>query len=158
MADINRLIPVNTLKVSMQNRLWAGGRRGTNVIWQDRGSSVVVYPTTLRIRLDGGWMMTSVDLETDQTGRETVEMAFFLGRTKQGDGLVATSTLEGEDPSGLRTRWGGMVQTALWEGVLDQLEAQVQSIRQQGGKNASYLAGFQGSSKGLHLTITEAHS
>ncbi|NVB40587.1 hypothetical protein G6O69_22290 [Pseudenhygromyxa sp. WMMC2535] len=158
MAEVNSLISPATLQKSMQTRLWAGGRRGTNVVWQDRGSSVAVYPSSLRLRVEAGFVVAAVDLETDQTGREAVEMVFFLGRSDRGDGLVATTTMDGDDPSGLRTRWGEALRAALWDGVLDLVDAQLTSLRKQANKGGSYLAGFHGSEKGLHLTIVEAKS
>lgn len=160
MPAVSQLIETQTLRQSIQNRLWAGGSRGQNVVWQDRGASVVVYPPTLGLRFESGWMITKLDLETDQTGRETLELVFFLGRGGQGDGLVATTTLEGADPSGLRTRWGEPVQAAIWDGVLDEIEATLVRARQhsKSGLRPLVIAGFRGSDQGLHLNLEEASS
>ncbi|MCA9698153.1 MAG: hypothetical protein KC431_11565 [Myxococcales bacterium] len=161
MNTISRDIVMQDLLTAMQERLWAGdkARRGS-VVWQDRGAEVVVYPASLRLRMDAGWLVSALELESDQTGRETLELVFNLGKANQGDGLTATTTLEGDDPSGLRTRWAEPVQAALWDGVLDAIESVLADARRKDKKVGTrlVLAGFTGSAQALQLTLAEVAS
>jgi hypothetical protein len=156
MVAFTQVVNLQRLQASMINRLWGADLRRRNcVVWTDRGSEVVVYPSTLQVRLADGWLVSTVDLESEQTGRETLELVFFLGREDRGSGPKATSTLEGRDSSGLRTRWIAAVQAALWDGVLDQIEQTLDMSRKQRVGRAVSIVGFSGWPDGLALHMRE---
>ena len=89
------------------------------VIWVDRGDEVLVHLESTQVRIQGNSVLVSVDLETDQTGRQPLVVAFSLGDGTDGAGLVATTD---ELPRGnglLAARWGQALQSAVWASLLN---------------------------------------
>jgi hypothetical protein len=88
------------------------------VVWVEKGDEVLVHLESTQVRLQGGCLLVSVDLETDQTGRQPLIMAFSLSNGTDGAGLIATTD---ELPRGngmLAARWGEAVQSAVWASLL----------------------------------------
>jgi hypothetical protein len=87
------------------------------VIWVDKGDEVLVHLDSISTRIAGQRLLVSVDLETDQTGRTPLVVAFALG-PGDGAGLLAATD---ELPRGngmLAARWGPTVQAAAWASLL----------------------------------------
>jgi len=84
------------------------------VVWVDHGDEVLVHLDSLRTQIVGRTLLVSVDLETDQTGRASLIVPLVLGGADDPAGLVAVT----EDlPRGnglLASRWGPILQDALW--------------------------------------------
>jgi hypothetical protein len=88
------------------------------VIWVDQGDEVLVHLDSMRARILDGTVLVSVDLETDQTGRTPLVVAFAVGRANDPAGLVAVTD---EFPRGngvLASRWGRALQAAAWASLL----------------------------------------
>ena len=99
----------------------------TRVVWHRDGDSVLVNTDSLTVRLLDGWLMCNLDLQTDQTGRQTLQFVFFLGREGEGDSLQAASTINAPTPGAaqLAAAWGQDLQRVLWDAVLDAVELMV---------------------------------
>lgn len=94
------------------------GATPRQVVWIDGGDEVLVHLDSVRMRIVGQTLLVSVDLETDQTGRAPVIVAFALGGADDRGGLVATTD---EVPYGhpqLARRWGAVLRQALWSSLL----------------------------------------
>lgn len=92
------------------------------VIWVDGGDEALVHLDSTRVRIAGRTLLVSVDLETDQTGRAPVIVAFALSDGKDAAGLVATTD---EVPHGhplLASRWGACVRASVWNSLLEIVE------------------------------------
>ena len=88
------------------------------VIWVDRGDEVLVHLDSIQTRILERTLLVSVDLETDQTGRTPLVVAFALGNPNDPAGLVSATD---ELPRGnglLASRWGRVVQEAIWASML----------------------------------------
>ena len=59
------------------------------VVWVDHGDEVLAHLDSLRTRVVSGKLLVSLDLETDQTGRTPLVVAFALGGANDPAGLVA---------------------------------------------------------------------
>jgi hypothetical protein len=84
------------------------------VVWVDRGDEVLVHLESTQVRIQGTSVLISVDLETDQTGRQPLVVVFSLANGGDTAGLVATTD---ELPRGnalLAARWGRQLQQAVW--------------------------------------------
>jgi hypothetical protein len=84
------------------------------VVWVDRGDEVLVHLESTQVRIQDTSVLVSVDLETDQTGRQPLVVVFSLGNGGDAAGLVATTD---ELPRGnalLASRWGQQLQQAVW--------------------------------------------
>lgn len=89
------------------------------VIWVDRGDEVLVHLESTQILIQNENVLVSVDLETDQTGRQTLVIAFSFCTGADGAGLVAATD---ELPRGnglLAARWGQALQSAVWATLLN---------------------------------------
>jgi hypothetical protein len=94
------------------------GAAPQKVIWVDHGDEVLVHLDSMQTRILDRTLLVSIDLETDQTGRTPLVVAFALGNTNDPAGLVAVTD---ELPRGngvLASRWGRVVQDAIWASML----------------------------------------
>lgn len=88
------------------------------VVWVEKGDEVLIHLDTTQVRMQNGCLLVSIDLESDQTGRQPLIMALSLSDGTDGGGLIATSD---ELPRGnalLAARWGGALQSAVWASLL----------------------------------------
>jgi Collagen triple helix repeat (20 copies) len=89
------------------------------VVWVDQGDEVLVHLDSVTVRFVGQTALVSMDLESDQTGRTPMVVAFALGDdASAGATLVAVTE---EYPRGnalLAARWGAVVRDAAWSAVL----------------------------------------
>jgi len=92
----------------------------SQVIWVDNGDEVLVHLDSTKTQIVQQTLLVSVDLETDQTGRQTMVVVLALGDGTDNAGLVGTTD---ELPRGnalLAARWGQALQASVWA-VLMQL-------------------------------------
>ncbi len=88
------------------------------VIWVDHGDEVLVHFEAMQVRMLDGVILVSIDLETDQTGRTPLVVSIALGKSGPGAGLLAVTD---EYPRGngiLASRWGAILQDAVWSSLL----------------------------------------
>jgi len=81
------------------------------VAWVDAGDEVIVRRRTLHARIEGGALLLTVELETDQTGRHPLTVPFALSGTAGFTGHVY-----GDER--LVARWGRTLQDALWSALV----------------------------------------
>jgi hypothetical protein len=93
------------------------------VIWVDRGDEVLVHLDSVRVKIADRLLLMSVDLETDQTGRTPLIAAFALGDDKDPAGLVAVTDDLPRGNGVLASRWGKILQEALWAVPATQAQA-----------------------------------
>jgi hypothetical protein len=94
----------------------AGATPG-KVVWVDGGDEVLVHLDSTSTQIIGQTVLVSIDLESDQTGRTPLIVAFSLPPSEEA-GLVAATD---EYPRGnglLASRWGPAVQAAAWSAML----------------------------------------
>lgn len=147
-------LAANDLKQRMSDRL-LGSSTGRVVLWQQGTSNVVLHVETLQLRLLDGWMLASLDLETDQTAQQTLQFIFCMGAADNGDDLTASSTINAPNANAaiLADAWGDTVRRVLWDAVLDGVEAAVTNVRKQAGTASLLLAGFHSSAQALVVSI-----
>ena len=146
MPALNVSLSADQLQKRLQDRL-----RGLNpvapntVLWQQKGNRVLLFVDSLRTRLLSGWLLCSVDMQADETGRQTVQFVFYLGATGAGDGLHAAGSVNAANPqaSQLAEVWGQAVQRVLWDAVLDALEAFVSQAAAKYPGQPIAIHGFQ---------------
>jgi hypothetical protein len=89
------------------------------VVWVDHGDEVLVHLDSLKTEVADGRLLVSLDLESDQTGRTPLVMAFALGGANDPAGLVAVTETYPRGNALLASRWGEAVQAAVWSGLLN---------------------------------------
>lgn len=114
-------LPESEVVEAVRRRMANGGKTRGAVVWQDRGSEVLVWAARARVRIADGYLLVKVPMASNESGRSPreVAVALFLGRPGERLGTKATTTLDLEDPSGLTSKWGEHVQAAAWGGLLD---------------------------------------
>jgi hypothetical protein len=88
------------------------------VVWTDGADEVLVHLPSLRVALRDKLVAVSLDLESDQTGRETLVMPFSVGGARDLAGLVAATESLPRGDGLLVGRWGRIVQDAVWSALL----------------------------------------
>jgi hypothetical protein len=102
----------------------------SKIVWTDYGDEVLIHLDSLQTKIVQGKLLASVDLETDQTGRTPLVVAFALGATNDPAGLVATTETYPRGNAMLASRWGQAVQAAIWSALLDL--AQTHAVERSG--------------------------
>lgn len=124
------------LATQITSRLTASSADGSQValastvVWVDHGDEVAVHLDSLQVRLLQSSLLVSVDLETDQTGRATLVMAFALGTPGDPAGMVAVTDDLPRGNGVLAARWGKTLQMAVWASLLGFAQ---DTAAQQGG-------------------------
>jgi hypothetical protein len=89
------------------------------VIWIDAGSEVLAHLDSIQTRMLKGTLLVSIDLETDQTGRSPLIVALHLSADPNDPaGLVATTDEYPRGDGQLASRWGRLLQAAVWASLL----------------------------------------
>lgn len=88
------------------------------VVWVDGADEVLVHLPSVRVALRDRLVAVSVDLETDQTGRETLVMPFSVGGLRDPAGLIAAAEALPRGDGLLVGRWGRILQEAVWSALL----------------------------------------
>ncbi|HTJ31516.1 MAG TPA: hypothetical protein VL346_13515 [Acidobacteriaceae bacterium] len=110
------------------------------VIWVDQGDEVLVHLESTQVRMQDGSLIVSVDLETDQTGRQPLVMAFSVSNSADASGLIATTDDLPRGNGLLAARWGHVLQTAMWASILN-MGRQHASERQLAPNGVSVVGG-----------------
>jgi len=112
-----------------------------SVIWVDQDDEVLVHLESTQVRLQNGCLLVSVDLETDQTGRQPLVMAFSVSDGADGAGLIATTDDLPRGNGFLAARWGHVLQSAMWASMLN-MSKQHAFERQQAPNGISIANGM----------------
>lgn len=142
MPALNVSISADQLAERIQDRL--GGLSAptpASVIWQEKTNRVLIHVDSLRARMLSGWLLANLDLQADETGRQTLQFVFFLGAADSGLGAGASIHAPTPQAAQLARVWGVEVQRVIWDAVLDGLEA---SLDQAGFIPAGQTLQIQG--------------
>jgi hypothetical protein len=125
------------------------------VLWEQQGSRALIHVDSLKARLLPGWLLCNLDLQADETGRQTLQFIFYLGSPGQGDGLRAGGAVKAANAqaSQLAAIWGSSIQRVLWDAVLDALEAFVDQAASQSANGPVAIQGFQGAQDALTAAV-----
>jgi hypothetical protein len=86
----------------------------SEVVWVENGDEVLVHLDSTKVQILPRTVLVSVDLETDQTGRQPLVVVLSLGDGTDNAGLIGTTD---EIPRGnglLAARWGHALQASVW--------------------------------------------
>lgn len=155
MAALRLSIPATDLEQRLKERLRGDPpSAATQVVWQRDSDSVLVNTDTLTVRLLDAWLLCNLDLQTDQTGPQTLQFVYFLGKVGEGDGLQAACTINAPTPGAaqIAAAWGNDLQRVLWDAVLDAIEMMVyhaESLK----KGAITVGGFHCTSDAIFVDL-----
>lgn len=139
----------------MRERLRGPATGAANVVWQQEGRQVLIFTESLVVRCVDGWIICSLDVQSDQTGRQTLEFVFCLGTPDRGRGVQAASTVNAASLPAAQVAdyWGADLQRVLWDAVVDVVEASVtHAHRVERGKEI-VLGGFHCDGDAVHVDV-----
>jgi len=140
----------------MQDRLRGLNAASPNtIIWQQSGNKVLIFVDSLVAKLLNGWLLCDLDLQSDQTGKQTLQFVFFLGSPTDGNGVHAGCTINAATPQAgqIAQIWGTTLQRVLWDAVLDALEVSCEQVAAQHPNTTLVLQGFHVTAVGLQSAI-----
>lgn len=143
------------LERRIRQRLMGVESAARHVVWQTAEQSVLIRTDRVRVRLLEGWLVVSVELDTDQTGRQSVELVYRLGSPGSGGGTGAAVKINAATPEALALAevWGADLQRIVWDAVLDAIEVAVRTIRAKAPREPLVLRGFQVDREGFAVDI-----
>lgn len=144
MTALSLSLSTAQLAARMRDRLDGGANGAASVIWTKNNQRLHLRLDSFKARTVDGWLLAQVDAETDQTGRETLQFVFFLGRKDDGDGTSAATTINAATVQGAQIAelWGRDLQRVLWDAVLDTIDLSLARAASQAGNQPVTLAGF----------------
>ena len=130
MVSLKVTVPSGEITSRLRDRLRGNAvTTATKVVWQrPDGQRLLLYlDATFKAKLLDGWIFCQLDAQTDQTARQTLQFAFFVGRPLDGDSVQAAASLKAVTPGAAQIAavFGPDLQRVLWDAVLDALEAMV---------------------------------
>ena len=155
MEAVSLIVGPQDVQIRIRQRLTGLNREARGVVWQLGGHSVLIHTESLQARFLRGWLLVSLFLETNQTGRCLLEFVFFLGAAQDGDGNTAAARINAASRAAtqLAEIWGDDLQRVIWDAVLDVMEASLSRVRHQYGNQPMTLRGFQVSPEGLQVSV-----
>jgi len=149
-------IPATDLGRRLRERL-QGDRATTALkfVWRRDAQQVLVHADSLIFRVVDGWLLCSLDLETDETKRQTLQFVFFIGKADEGDGLQSDCTINAPTTGAaqLAAAWGDDVQRVLWDAILDAIEKAVYHAETLKPGEKLTLAGFHCTPDAIHVQV-----
>ncbi len=107
------------------------GGPAPRVVWNDGGDELLLHLDSLRTRFSRDALSVGLDVETDQTGRQPVQVVFSLAGDA-GQALVAATEELPRGDERVVARWGRALQDALWAVLVG--AAQQQAAAQPGAR------------------------
>jgi hypothetical protein len=156
MTALQVSISAADLTARMKQRLSAlAPTPAARIVWEDAGQRVLLHLDSLRARIVNGWLLCQLDLETDQTQRQSLQFVYYLGVPGEGGGLQAAATINAASvpASQLVDRWGAHVQRLLWDAVLDGIETSVRHVKEQQPGQRVQLQNFTGATNALNVNV-----
>ena len=155
MIAVNVGITSNELSKRMQDRLRPLTVSTNIIVWKKGTDSVILLIDSLKTKFVDGWLLCNLDLQSDETGRQTLQLVFFLGNSQDGSNPHGACTMNLATTQAVRLAdaWGADLRRVLWDAVLDGIEAAVQITSDKKPGLALTIQGFGCTPDGLQIAI-----
>jgi hypothetical protein len=155
MEFVSLTIGAPDVQARIRQRLSGLNPAARRVIWRSATHALFIYADRTQARLLRGWLVVGLELETEQTGRQTLELVFFLGAAQDGDGNGAAVRINAatREAAMLAEVWGNDLQRVVWDAVLDAIQIALQRARRDNPNQPLTLRGFVGTPEGLQVTV-----
>ena len=136
-------------------RLMGLNPQARRVVWRSATHAVLIYTDRIQARVLRSWLVVGLELETDQTGRQQVELVFFLGSPQDGDGTSAAVRVNAatREAAMLAEVWGDDLQRVVWDAVLDAIQIALQRVKRERPDDPLTLRGFLATPEGLQVNV-----
>src|SRR5262245_54409035 len=131
MASLSLTIGVSDVQARIRQRLLGLHPTARRAVWRSSSHALLIYVDRTQARVLRGWLVVGLELETDQTGRQPIELVFFLGAAQDGDGNGAAVRINAatREAAMLAEIWGDDLQRVVWDAVLDAIQVALQRAR-----------------------------
>jgi hypothetical protein len=149
-------IGASDLSGRMQDRLRGlNAAKPNTIVWQQGANQVAIFIDSLKARLLDGWLICNLDMQSDATGRQTLQIVFFLGKAGDASGTNAASTVNAPtlQAAQLANQWGDELHRVLWDAVLDAVEAALFQLEARSTAGPFTLQGFRGAVDLLEVDV-----
>lgn len=155
MESRSLVIGVNDLVRRIRQRLAGLASTSRLVVWRSGAHAVVIHAERLRARMLRGWLVVTLELETDQTGSRPLDLVFFLGAPGEAEGATAAVRINAATPEAteLAEIWGDDLQRVVWDAVLDAVQLALKSAQSGPAAVALTLRGFQATPDGIRVDV-----
>lgn len=97
-------------------------RRRKPIIWEQAGSELLVDLHRTRVAVLDGLILIGIPVETVETGRAEVTVAFAVGTPDRLAGMVATTEAKPRGPAAIVDLWAEALTAFAWQTLLDVVE------------------------------------
>lgn len=97
-------------------------RRKKPVIFEQAGSELLVQLHRVRVAVLDGIILIGIPVETVETGRAEVTVAFAVGTPDRLAGMVATAEAKPRGPAAIVDLWSEALTAFAWQTLLDVVE------------------------------------
>ena len=155
MDSVSLTIPAPDVQSRIRQRLAGLNPTARRVVWRSATHAVFIYVDRTQARLLRGWLVVGLELETDQTGRHPLELVFFLGAPRDGDGTGAAVRINAatREAATIAEVWGDDLQRVVWDAVLDAIQVALQRARRDHPNQPLTLRGFLATPEGLQVNV-----
>jgi len=155
MDSVSLTISAPDVLARIRQRLTGLNPTARRVVWRSASQALFIYADRVQARLLRGWLVVGLELETDQTGRQTLELVFFLGAAQDGDGNAAAVRINAatREAAMLAEVWGDDLQRVIWDAVLDAIQVALQRARRDHPNEPLTLRGFLATPEGLQVNV-----
>ena len=155
MTSLSLSIGSADVQARVRQRLTGLNPAARRVVWRSATQAVLIYVDRIQARLLRGWLVVGLELETDQTGRQSLELVYCLGSRQDGDGTGAAVRINAPTRDGamLAEVWGDDLQRVIWDAVLDAIQVALQRAGREHPNEPLTLRGFLATPEGLQVNV-----
>lgn len=113
------VVPGRNLAQSLRDALTGPAHLGaTEVLWNDRGSKLIMDVGSLQVHTGDGSLVIAVDTRTAEFGTAPLIVRFAFGTPQDATTLVATTDATALGHPLLAARWGGLFRDVVWSAIV----------------------------------------
>jgi len=117
-------LTTTTLAQVLREALTGAAQRGASeVVWEDRGSQLVLHVGALQVRALDNTLVVAVDAETAEFGVTPLIVRFVFGGARDSAALVASSDETVHGHPLVAARWGPLFRGVIWSAIVRLSEA-----------------------------------
>lgn len=126
-----------------------------SVVWQRGQQRVLLHIDSLHLVLVDGWLVCGIDLETDPTGRQNLQLVYYLGTAADGDSVQAAAVVNAvtAPAAQIAGTWGADLERVIWDAVLDIIEGTIFFAGSRNPGQTLQFLGFNGTNGAIEVYV-----
>ncbi len=121
--QVSDRVATSTLGQMLRDALTGPNHRGApEVVWEDRGSQVLLHVGRLQVRTLDAAVVVAVDVETAEFGESQLIVRFVFGTGRDPATFVASSDERVHGHPMIAARWGTLYRNVMWAALMRMVE------------------------------------